>query len=78
MDRLEQRGLVTRQVNATDRRFIRIYVTEVVERYLKHTLPSHRLSLLTQALQSAYPDERKRILDSITLLRHLIEAKFVK
>jgi DNA-binding MarR family transcriptional regulator len=75
VDRLKQRELICAQVDAADRRVTRIYTTEIVDRYLKHAVPSQRLNLVAQALEAAQLDEREQMLQGLALLRQYMEQE---
>jgi MarR family transcriptional regulator, organic hydroperoxide resistance regulator len=75
MDRLEQRGLVRREMDPADRRGVRLSVTPPVQDYLDSVLPVHRLEPLLAALRDASPEERRYILEGVTALQRLLEAQ---
>lgn len=75
IDRLKQRELVWSRADEEDRRITRIYITEIVERYLKHEIPSQRLNLVQRALEAAQPEEREQMLQGLALLRQYMENK---
>lgn len=75
IDRLKQRELVCSRVDETDRRITRIYITEIVEHYVKHEIPSQRLNLVQRALEAAQPEEREQMLQGLALLRQYMENK---
>ncbi len=78
VERLKHRELVCGRVDETDRRVTRIYITELVERYLKHAVPSQRLNLVTEALAAAQPNEREQMLKGLALLRHYMEQQGIQ
>lgn len=73
--RLKQRDLVCSRVDEADRRITRIYITEIVERYVKHGIGSQRLNLVQRALEAAQPEEREQMLQGLALLRQYMENK---
>jgi MarR family transcriptional regulator, organic hydroperoxide resistance regulator len=74
VDRLEQKKLVERQVDAQDKRYTRIYLGREVRDYLNHTMPSNRASLLVEALTKAQPAEREQILGGLETLHRYLQA----
>ncbi len=73
VDRLEQKNLVHRRPDPQDRRYSRIYRSEIVAEYLRYHAPSQRTNLLVGALQRAQPSERKLILKGLAALQRLLE-----
>jgi DNA-binding MarR family transcriptional regulator len=71
VDRLEARGLVSREQDANDRRYTRVRVTAPVQRY-RQDLADGPYGRLTLALQAASPAERKAVLDGLETLRALL------
>jgi DNA-binding MarR family transcriptional regulator len=73
VDRLEKRGMVLREVDATDRRLTRIAVTHEVEEWLKRTMPQLGVAPLSAAMRRAKPAEREAILNGLKILRRLLD-----
>ena len=71
VDRLEARGLVSREQDANDRRYTRVQVTAPVQQY-KHDLAEGPYGRLAQVLDAASPAERKAVLDGLETLRALL------
>jgi DNA-binding MarR family transcriptional regulator len=71
VDRLQARGLVTREVDPHDRRYTRVRVTEPVQGYTRE-LSEGPYGRLTAALEAATPAERKAVLDGLETLRSLL------
>ncbi|MEV6237076.1 MarR family transcriptional regulator [Lentzea sp. NPDC051838] len=71
VDRLQARGLVTREVDVNDRRFTRVQVTEPVQGYTRE-ISEGPYGRLTRALDAASPAERKAVLDGLETLRALL------
>ena len=71
VDRLEARGLVSREQDANDRRYTRVQVTAPVHQY-RQDLAEGPYGRLTQALDAASPAERKAVLDGLETLRALL------
>jgi DNA-binding MarR family transcriptional regulator len=71
VDRLQARGLVTREPDPDDRRFTRIQVSEPVQGYTRD-LEQGPYGRLTRALDAASPAERKAVLDGLETLRALL------
>ncbi|MFD9700727.1 MarR family winged helix-turn-helix transcriptional regulator [Lentzea sp. NPDC059081] len=71
VDRLQARGLVTREPDQDDRRYTRVQVTEPVRGYTR-ALSEGPYGRLTKALESASPAERKAVLDGLETLRSLL------
>lgn len=71
VDRLQARGLVTREQDAQDRRYTRVRVTEPVAQYTKD-LEDGPYGRLTKAMGAASPAERKAILDGLETLRVIL------
>ncbi|MGA2592036.1 MAG: MarR family transcriptional regulator [Bryobacteraceae bacterium] len=74
VDRLEQRGLLERQPNETDRRVTNIAVSQMVRDYMRDTFPAIAIHPVTAALRRAKPAERAAILEGLRTLRRLVEA----
>jgi DNA-binding MarR family transcriptional regulator len=74
VDRLEKRGLVSRETAPDDLRFTRIVVTDQVRDYVRHIMPALELHPLDQVLRSASPAERAKIAEGVRALRSLLEA----
>ena len=75
VDRLEQKKLVQRRPDPQDRRYVRIYMGEAVQNYVRYLYPSRRTNLMVGALEHAQPAERARVLDGLSALRGLMEAE---
>jgi DNA-binding MarR family transcriptional regulator len=73
VDRLEKRGMVHREVDATDRRLTRIAVTREVKEWLKRTMPDLGGAPLLAALRRAKPAEREAIMAAVKALRRLLD-----
>lgn len=71
VDRLQARGLVTRETDPDDRRYTRVQVTEPVQGY-KREISEGPYGRLTWALDAASPAERKAVLDGLETLRALL------
>ncbi|HEX8864516.1 MAG TPA: MarR family transcriptional regulator [Lentzea sp.] len=71
VDRLQARGLVTREVDPNDRRYTRVQVTAPVQGYTKE-ISEGPYGRLTCALAEASPAERKAVLDGLETLRALL------
>jgi MarR family transcriptional regulator, organic hydroperoxide resistance regulator len=71
VDRLQARGLVTREVDPSDRRYTRVQVTAPVQGYTREISegPDGRL---TRALDAASPAERKAVLGGLEPVRALL------
>lgn len=74
IDRLERRGMVRREPDPVDRRFIKIMLADQVKAYLRKHYPRQRVTPLVEALRQASPAERTQILDGLATLRRLLEA----
>lgn len=75
VERLEQKKLVNRLTDPTDRRRTRIAITERVQTYMQQDEPLRRLGPLVLALQQATSEERKTIVEGLTLLQRLLESE---
>lgn len=73
VDRLVARGLVQRTPDRSDRRYTRISVTPLVEHYVQH-MAEAPAARLVEALRTATPEERRRIVDGLALLRRLLDG----
>jgi len=73
VDRLEKRGMVRREMNATDRRLTRLAVTPEVETWMKRNMPQLGVTPLLRALRRATPAERDRIVAGVKTLRALLD-----
>ncbi len=71
VDRLQARGLVTRQPDPRDRRYTRVEVTGPVQGYTRE-LEEGPYGRLTAALEAASPAERKAVLDGLATLREIL------
>lgn len=72
VDRLEKRGLVERDPDQQDKRFVRIRATMQVRRWMDEKLPALRVGPLQAALERADPEERDSLAEAITRLRTLL------
>ena len=70
VDRLHARGLVTREVDPSDRRYTRVQVTEPVQNYTRE-ISEGPYARLTCVPAEASPAERKTVLDGLETLRAL-------
>jgi len=75
VDRLERQGLVQRLPDENDRRFSRISVVDRVKGYTQHAEALHRPPVLVGALATLSPEDRARILESVSTLRTVLEAR---
>ncbi len=75
VERLEQKKLVNCLTDPTDRRRTRIAITERVQTYMQQDEPLRRLGPLVLALQQATSEERKTIVEGLTLLQRLLESE---
>lgn len=66
-DRLEERGLISRQRNASDRRCVEIHLEPTGRRLVGET-PVIRGTSLEQGVRSMTPEQRRRLADSLGLL----------
>lgn len=71
VDRLQARGLVTREPDPRDRRYTRVEVAGPVQGYTRE-LSEGPYGRLTKALEAASPAERKAVLDGLETLRALL------
>jgi DNA-binding MarR family transcriptional regulator len=74
VDRLEERGMVTRQVDDQDRRITRITPSKAVDDFVREKLPQLEVHPLVEALRRARPHERELVVEGIKVLRRLTEA----
>ncbi len=72
VDRLEQKGLIYRQSDPKDKRYMRVYLGKHVLEYLSYHVPSRRADLMLGALERAKPTERSRILEGLRTLQRLL------
>jgi DNA-binding MarR family transcriptional regulator len=72
VDRLEKRGMVTRQADAEDGRLSRIAVTGEVREFVRDKLPGIAIAPLAGALRHATPGQRARIVDGLRTLRRVL------
>lgn len=73
VDRLEKRGMATRQADPEDGRFSRIVVTDAVREFLHEKLPELNVQPLVDALHRASPAQRKKIVAGLRTLRRVLE-----
>jgi DNA-binding MarR family transcriptional regulator len=71
VDRLQARGLVTRETDPDDRRYTRVQVTAPVQGYTRE-ISQGPYGRLTRVLEVASPAERKAVLDGLETLRALL------
>jgi DNA-binding MarR family transcriptional regulator len=74
VDRLQARGLVQRLPDATDRRYTRISVTEIVEDYVQD-LDIGPFGRLAAVLAGATAEQRHTIRAGLALLRQLLDRR---
>lgn len=73
VDRLEKRGMVARETDATDRRLTRIAITREVQEFVENTMPQLGVHPLLVSLRHASPVQRRDILRGLKTLRALLE-----
>lgn len=73
VDRLEKRGMLSREVDGADRRLTRIAVTREVEEWVKHTMPELGVAPLLDTMRRAKPAEREAITIGVKTLRRLLQ-----
>jgi DNA-binding MarR family transcriptional regulator len=73
VDRLQERGLVERQANETDKRVTRIAVTRKVRDFVRDTLPGLSVHPLVEAIARAKPAQRRTIMKGLKALRKVLE-----
>lgn len=78
VDRLERRRLVQRKQDSEDRRVSRIHVTANVRQYVHGHGQDFWLGSLAEALRRGTADERTQILNSLHILRRLLENGVAK
>lgn len=74
VDRLQNRGLVQRVQDATDRRYTRVSVTEIVDDYVEN-LDIGPFGRLAKILAGATPEQRRIIDGGLSVLRELLDAE---
>jgi len=62
IDKLEQKGYITRMPNARDRRVIKACITEQGARVIEHIFPSHRRAL-AEILAGVSDEEKDRLIE---------------
>jgi DNA-binding MarR family transcriptional regulator len=72
VDRLEKRGMATRQPDANDRRVTKIVVTKQVRDFLRDRLPVLTINPVVAALRRASPKEREQILLGLRILKRVV------
>lgn len=72
VDRLAARGVVQRQPDATDRRFTRIALTDALARKVPSLIGIGPGSRMIAALEKASPEERRTMLEGLTLLQRYL------
>ncbi len=68
VDRLEKRGMVSRQADTEDGRSTRIEVTEDVREFVREKIPHLIRQPLLEALERASPEQRGRIQEGVRTL----------
>ncbi len=72
VDRLEARGVVQRQPNPSDRRYTRVALTEELSRKVPSLVAQGPGNRLIASLASAPPQERRTMLDGLSLLQRYL------
>lgn len=72
VDRLVKRGLLEREIDAQDKRIVRLRPSSAVKTWMDQQLPSLRIGPLQAALQRAEPEEREILANAIAHLRNLL------
>ena len=75
VDRLEKRGMLSRQPDSEDGRLSRIVVTDPVRNFVRDKLPELAMQPLLAALHRARPRERTKILDGLRALRRALGSE---
>jgi DNA-binding MarR family transcriptional regulator len=73
VDRLEERGLVERTVDESDKRTTCILASKLVRNFVENELARLSLHPLLSALDRAEPSDRQRIIKGLKALRRLLE-----
>jgi DNA-binding MarR family transcriptional regulator len=73
VDRLQERGLVERRADGTDKRITRIAVTQTVRDFVRDTLPRLSIHPLVEALRRANAAQRRTIVKGLKALRTVLE-----
>jgi len=74
VDRLVQKGMLERRVDAADGRSAGIYPTAVVKNFVKEELPRLERDPLVKAMERATGEEREEIERAVVRLRELLEG----
>ncbi len=74
VDRLENRGMIERRADATDKRITLIYPTEVVKEFVRDQIPALVRRPLARALERTSRAERAAISDAVRRLRELLQG----
>jgi DNA-binding MarR family transcriptional regulator len=74
VDRLQERGLIERRANETDRRVTRIVVTQPVRDFVRDTMPRLTIHPLAEALARADAAQRRAIVEGLKTLREVLEG----
>ncbi len=74
INRLERQGFVQRRLDAQDRRFIKIFLSNKVKGYLGQDLPGRSVRSLAEVLKNGTKEERARIVEGLSLLRQLLKS----
>jgi DNA-binding MarR family transcriptional regulator len=74
VDRLEQRDIIVRRVDETDKRVTRIYPTAAVTQFVREEIPALARRPLEAALMRADGGERAGLEAALRRLRELLEA----
>ena len=72
VDRLERRGMLSRQTNSKDQRFTHIVVSKTVRDFMRKKAPRLTAYPLAGALAGAKASERKAVLTGLHELRRLL------
>jgi DNA-binding MarR family transcriptional regulator len=74
VDRLEKKGLITRQPDPDDRRLTRIMIPARLRRLGEEKISELQVYPLAEALKRATPAERRTICQGVVTLRRVIES----
>jgi DNA-binding MarR family transcriptional regulator len=74
VDRLQQRGMVTRSTDNTDRRLTRIAVSAAVRQFMQQQAPRLTARPLIEALTRISDKDRRAITRALSLLREALDS----
>jgi MarR family transcriptional regulator, organic hydroperoxide resistance regulator len=73
VERLMNKGILVKKSNFKDKRFVKIYHTDVVSRFLENTRMEYANQSVVDALRCLQPNQREIVMEGIRLLLSAVE-----